>query len=46
MSKVWLYLIILITLAIVGAASYLMMSDIPAPAERIVKVLPNELFPK
>ncbi len=45
MSKVWFYLIILIILAIVGTGIYLMMADIPAPTERIIKIVPNELFP-
>ena len=45
MAKLWLSLIILIILTIVGAGIYLMTADIPAPTERVEKILPDDSFP-
>ena len=46
MSKIWLFLILLIVLGIVGAGIYLMTADIPAPSERVEKTLSDDMFPQ
>jgi len=46
MVKFWLYLILLIMLAVAGGMIYLMTTDIPAPTQQIEKTLPDDMFPK
>jgi len=46
MSKIWLFLILLILLGIVGAGIYLITADIPAPSERVEKTLSDDMFPQ
>jgi hypothetical protein len=46
MTKIWLFLILLIVLGIVGAGIYLITADIPAPSERVEKTLSDDMFPQ
>lgn len=40
MSRIFLVLAIVVVLALVGAGLYLSSVDLPAPSERVEKVLP------
>ena len=39
-------LAVLIVLAVVGGAAFLLMWDIPPPSAKIEKILPDDQFPK
>ncbi|HJP23255.1 MAG: hypothetical protein QF546_04685 [Alphaproteobacteria bacterium] len=46
MSKAPFILIVVIAAVVVGGAVFLATWDIPAPTQRVEKVLPNDRFPR
>ncbi|MBO6825489.1 MAG: hypothetical protein JJ879_04755 [Sneathiella sp.] len=46
MSKFSLFLLFLITAAVVGGGVFLAAWDIPAPTVPVERVIPNDQFPK
>lgn len=46
MARFWLFVIVLLLLALAGGAIYLMVADIPAPTQSVEKELPGEMFPE
>jgi Flp pilus assembly protein CpaB len=46
MSKAHFILIVVIAAVVVGGAVFLATWDIPAPTQRVEKVLPNDRFPR
>jgi len=45
MSRLTKVLLLLVTVALIGGGLFLMMWDIPAPAEKVTKTLNNDRFP-
>jgi len=45
MSKVTQIFILIVAVAVIGGAAFLMTWDIPAPAEKVTKTLNNDRFP-
>ncbi|MDP6067321.1 MAG: hypothetical protein QGF97_04785 [Alphaproteobacteria bacterium] len=46
MSKAPFILIVVVAAVVVGGAVFLATWDIPAPTQRVEKVLPNDRFPR
>lgn len=46
MSKIVLYLFAGLVLILVGGGAFIAFWDIPAPTQRVEKVIPNERLPR
>lgn len=46
MGKLILALVIIVFVVLIGGGLFLAFSDIPAPSQRVEKVLPDARFPK
>lgn len=46
MGKLYLFIAVGLAVVVVGGAAFLAAWDIPAPTDRVEKVLPNDRFPK
>lgn len=46
MGRLWLVIFVLLVLLIGGGAVFLLFWDIPAPSQKVEKVLPDDAFPE
>jgi hypothetical protein len=46
MGRLWLVIFVLLLLVIGGGAVFLLFWDIPAPSQKVEKVLPDDAFPE
>ena len=46
MKKVYLVFLLMLSIGLVAGAVFIATWDIPAPTQRVEKVVPNDRFPK